>query len=48
MNKTFMKVKRINGGCYPWRAIIDAKDGEGDKIGFVKEESVAEGHISTI
>lgn len=46
--KPFMKINRINGGCCPDRAIIDIMDGEGDKIGFVKEEPVAEGHIATI
>ena len=46
--KPFMKVDRINGGCCPDRAIIDIMDGEGDKIGFVKEEPVIEGHIATI
>ena len=46
--KPFMKVNRINGGCCPNRAIIDIMDGEGDKIGFVKEEPVIEGHVATI
>ena len=46
--KPFMKVHRINGGCCPDRAIIDILDGEGDKIGYVKEEPVLEGHIASI
>ena len=29
----FMKVHRKNGGCYPYRAIIDFMDGDGDKLG---------------
>lgn len=48
INKPFMKVERINGGCCPGRAIIDVMDGEGDKIGLVKEEIVKDGHIATI
>ncbi len=46
--KPFMKVKRVNGGCCPGRAEIHVFDGEGDMIGIVKEELVAEGHIATI
>ena len=46
--KPFMLVKRINGGCCPGRAIIDIMDGEGDKIGYVKEEPPNEGNIATI
>ena len=46
--KPFMKVKRVNGGCCPGRAEIHVFDGEGDIIGYVKEEPVAEGHIATI
>jgi hypothetical protein len=48
MTKPFMKVERINGGCCPGRAEIHIFDGEGDMIGYVKEEPVAEGHIATI
>ena len=46
--KPFMKVERINGGCCPGRAIIDIYDGDGEKIGKVKEEPVSLGHIATI
>ena len=46
--KSFMKVQRRNGGCCPERAIIDILDGEDDKIGYVKEELVSEGHIASI
>ena len=44
----FMKVHRVNGGCCPDRAIIDFMDGDGDKLGYVKEEPVLEGHIASI
>lgn len=46
--KPFMLVKRINGGCCPSRAIIDIMDGEGQRIGQVKEEPLKEGNVATI
>lgn len=48
ITKPFMKVERINGGCCPDRAIINVLSGEGDMIGYVKEEPVLTGHVASI
>ena len=44
----FMRVERINGGCCPDRAIINIIDGNGNRIGSVKEEPVDGGQIASI
>ena len=44
----FMKIERVNGGFCAERAIIKVMDGEGDPIGYVKEEPLETGEVCSI